>query len=62
MVGRNRRRGQIPALDPGVLRGAKNIGLTGGAPAPEFLVEDALEASPAPGPAELTPLQGVRKI
>ena len=59
LVARNRRRGQIPARDPDVLRGAKTIGLTAGASAPEIVVEDVIVASSALGPVELTTLPGV---
>jgi hypothetical protein len=60
-VVRNRRRGQIPALDPGELRGAKTIGVTAGAPAPEILVpeilvEDVTVASSALGRVEFNNL------
>jgi 4-hydroxy-3-methylbut-2-enyl diphosphate reductase IspH len=43
LVAQNPRRGQILALDPGVLRGAKTIGLAAGRSAPEILVEDLLK-------------------
>jgi 4-hydroxy-3-methylbut-2-enyl diphosphate reductase IspH len=50
--------GQIPALDPVVLRGAKIIGLTAGASTP-VLVEDMTEASSALG--LVATLSGVAK-
>jgi len=49
-------------FDLDVLRGAKNIGLTAGASAPEIPVEDVedgIEASSARGPVEVTILPGV---
>jgi hypothetical protein len=58
LVARNRRRGQIPALDPGVLHGARPSALTASASAPEFFVEDVIEASSALGSVELTTLSG----
>ena len=48
-------------LDLDVLRGAKTIGVTAGASAPEIRVENVIEASSALGPVELTPLSGVAK-
>jgi len=45
-------------LDLEMLRGV-TIGLTAGAPAPEILVDDVIEASSALGPVELTTLPGV---
>lgn len=48
-------------LDLDLLRGAKTIGLTAGASAPEILVEDVIEALCSLGPVELTTLPGVRE-
>jgi 4-hydroxy-3-methylbut-2-enyl diphosphate reductase len=51
-------RGQGTELDLEMLRGV-TIGLTAGAPAPEILVGDVIEASSALGPIESTTLPGV---
>jgi 4-hydroxy-3-methylbut-2-en-1-yl diphosphate reductase len=48
-------------LDPGWVRGARIIGLTAGASAPEAMVQDVIESLRALGPMEVTNLPGVEE-
>ncbi len=48
-------------LDLDMVRGAKTIGLTAGASAPEVLVDEVIEALRSLGPLELTTLPGVEE-
>jgi 4-hydroxy-3-methylbut-2-en-1-yl diphosphate reductase len=49
-------------LDLDLLRGAKTIGLTAGASAPEVLVEEIIEALRGLGPVDVAVLPGVQEI
>jgi 4-hydroxy-3-methylbut-2-enyl diphosphate reductase len=49
------------ALDPAWLAGAKTVGLTAGASAPEKLVLDVIEALRRHGPVEVEEMDGVRE-
>ena len=48
-------------VDPSWVRGAKVVGLTAGASAPEVLVQDVIEALRRVGPLEVSVLSGIEE-